>query len=184
MFLNILAHHEKNRSIKVDYIRFGWSISQDFNECLRAILKLTPLLLVDPKPVSEDEIEDRWKWFKDFLGALDGSAVDGRVLRDVVVQHNGLKIPEGNYYLCDGGYMNGKGFLSPYRGAFGLLEGRWGILRSSSWYSVKVHNKTISACCSINNYIYREMDVDHLDMDMEEPMENQTELTDVESSEK
>ena len=22
----------------------------------------------------------------------------------------------GNYYLCDGGYTNGKGFLSPYRG--------------------------------------------------------------------
>ncbi|KAH0705816.1 hypothetical protein KY289_010892 [Solanum tuberosum] len=166
--------------------------------------------------MSEDEIEDRWKWFK--VGALDGSATDGRVLRDVVVQHNGLKIPEGNYYLCDGGYMNGKGFLSPYRGyrywlrdwqgenppprcreelfnikyarahnvierAFGLLERRWGILRSSSWYSVKVHNKTISACCSINNYIYREMHVDPLDMDMEEKVENQTEHTD-ESSEK
>jgi len=64
MFLNILAHHEKNRSIKVDYIRSGWSVSQAFNECLRAILKLTPLLLVNPKPVLEDEIEDRWKWFK------------------------------------------------------------------------------------------------------------------------
>ncbi|KAG5573853.1 hypothetical protein H5410_063619 [Solanum commersonii] len=61
MFLNILTHHEKNKSIKVDYIRFGWSVSQAFNECLRAILKLTPLLLVNPKPVHEDEIEDRWK---------------------------------------------------------------------------------------------------------------------------
>ncbi|KAK6785434.1 hypothetical protein RDI58_018889 [Solanum bulbocastanum] len=63
-FLNILAHHEKNRSIKVDYIRSGWSVSQAFNECLRAILKLTPLFLVNPKPILEDEIEDRWKWFK------------------------------------------------------------------------------------------------------------------------
>ena len=64
MFLNILAHHEKNRSIKVDYIRSGWSVSQAFNECLRAILKLTPLFLVNPKPILENEIEDRWKWFK------------------------------------------------------------------------------------------------------------------------
>ncbi|KAK6773837.1 hypothetical protein RDI58_029076 [Solanum bulbocastanum] len=64
MFLNILAHHENNRSIKVDYIRSGWSVSQVFNECLIAILKLTPLLLVNPKPVHEDEIEDQWKWFK------------------------------------------------------------------------------------------------------------------------
>ncbi|KAM3398321.1 hypothetical protein P3S68_001836 [Capsicum galapagoense] len=59
MFLNILAHHEKNRSIKVDYIRSGWSVSQDFNECLKAILRLTPLLLVNPKPVLEDETKDR-----------------------------------------------------------------------------------------------------------------------------
>ncbi|KAG5586447.1 hypothetical protein H5410_046881 [Solanum commersonii] len=64
MFLNILAHHEKNRSIKVDYIRSGWSVSQAFNECLRAILKLTSLFLVNPKPILEDEIEDRWTWFK------------------------------------------------------------------------------------------------------------------------
>ncbi|KAG5628988.1 hypothetical protein H5410_000705 [Solanum commersonii] len=64
MFLNILAHHEKNRSIKVDYIRSGWSVSQAFNECLSAILKLTLLLLVNPKPVLEDGIEYRWKWFE------------------------------------------------------------------------------------------------------------------------
>ncbi|KAK6782794.1 hypothetical protein RDI58_020590 [Solanum bulbocastanum] len=64
MFLNILAHHEKNSSTKVDYIRFRWSVSQAFNECLRAILKLTPFFLVNPKPILKDEIEDRWKWFK------------------------------------------------------------------------------------------------------------------------
>ena len=75
--------------------------------------------------------------------------------------------------MCDGGYTNGNGFLSPYRGyrywlrdwqgenpppqcreelfnmkhararnviqrTFGLLKGRWGILRSPSWYSVKI----------------------------------------------
>ncbi|KAM3250501.1 hypothetical protein P3S67_022916 [Capsicum chacoense] len=161
IFLNILAHHEKNRSIKVDYIRSRWSVSQAFNECLCAILKLTPLLLVNPKPILKDETEDRWKWFEGCLGALDGtyipirvptqykprymarkreiatnilgvcdrnlnfrymlpgwegSAADGHVLRDAIVRRNGLKIPEGNYYLCDGGYTNGKGFLSPFRG--------------------------------------------------------------------
>ncbi|KAH0633714.1 hypothetical protein KY284_036500 [Solanum tuberosum] len=213
MFLNILAHHEKNRSIKVDYIRSGWSVSQAFNECLSAILKLAPLLLVNPKPVLEDGIEDRWKWFE------IGSAADGRVLRDAIVRRNGLKIHEGNYYLCDRGYTNEKGFLSPYRGyrywlkdwrgdnpsprckeelfnmrhararnvierAFGLLKGRWGILRSSSWYSVKIHNRIISACCLIHNFIHREMEVDPLDIDIEEQMEYQHENIDViESSE-
>lgn len=53
MFLNILAHYEKNRSIKIDYVRSGWSVM-----LLRAILKLAPLLLVNPKPVLEDESDD------------------------------------------------------------------------------------------------------------------------------
>ena len=116
----------------------------------------------------------------------------------------------GNYYLCDGGYTNGNGFLSPYRGyrywlkdwqgdnpsprcreklfnmkhararnvierTFGLLKGRWGILRSPSWYSVKVHNRIISACCLIHNFIRREMEVDPLDVEMDFHMENQHE---------
>ncbi|KAB2623898.1 hypothetical protein D8674_037851 [Pyrus ussuriensis x Pyrus communis] len=36
------------------------------------------------------------------------SAHDGRVLRDVVTRRNGLKVPNGCYYLVDGGYTNGK----------------------------------------------------------------------------
>ncbi|KAK4733329.1 hypothetical protein R3W88_007590 [Solanum pinnatisectum] len=265
MFLNILAHHEKNRSIKVDYIRSGWSVSQAFNECLKVILKLAPLLLVNPKPVLEDELDDRWRWFKVYalsigcLGALDGtyiqirvsskdkpryrtrkgeiatnvlgvcdknlnftyvlpgwegSAADSRVLRNAITRTNGLKIPEGNYYLCDGGYTNGNGFLSPYRGyrywlrdwqgenpppqcreelfnmkhararnaierTFGLLKGRWGILRSPSWYSVKIHNRIISACCLIHNFIRREMEVDPLEIDVEEQVEYQQDNIDV-----
>ncbi|KAM3217035.1 hypothetical protein P3L10_026478 [Capsicum annuum] len=57
--------------------------------------------------------------------------------------------------------------------AFGLLKGYWGILRSPSWYSVKVHNRVISACCLIHNFIRREMEVDPLDSDMEEQVEYQ-----------
>ncbi|KAH0696135.1 hypothetical protein KY289_013617 [Solanum tuberosum] len=184
MFLNILAYHEKNRSIKVDYIRSGWSVIQAFHECLSAILKLAPLLLVNPKPVLEGGIEDQWKWFEGCLGALDGSAADGRVLRDAIVRRNGLKIHEGNYYLCDGGYTNGKGISFTLSRAFGLLKGRWGILRSSSWYSIKINNRIISACCLIHNFIRREMEVDPLDIDIEEKMKYQHENIDViESSE-
>ncbi|KAK4721924.1 hypothetical protein R3W88_012157 [Solanum pinnatisectum] len=79
MYLNIFAHHEKNRSIKVDYIRSGWSVSQAFNECLKVILKLAPLLLVNPKTVLEDELDDHWRWFKGCLGALDGTYIQIRV---------------------------------------------------------------------------------------------------------
>ncbi|XP_047258146.1 uncharacterized protein LOC124890328, partial [Capsicum annuum] len=143
------------------------------------------------------------------------SAANGRVLRNAITQTNGLKIPEGNYYFCDGGYTNGNGFLSPYRGyrywlrdwqgdnpppqcreelfnmkhtrARNVIERtlrRRGILRSASCYSVKIHNRIISACCLIHNFIRREMEVDPLDIDLEEQVEYQQDNIDVvESSE-
>ncbi|KAG8364740.1 hypothetical protein BUALT_Bualt18G0030100 [Buddleja alternifolia] len=46
---------------------------------------------------------------------MEGSATDGRVLRDAVNRPNGLKVPNGQYYLCDNGYINCPGFLAPYR---------------------------------------------------------------------
>nr|KAJ0210267.1 hypothetical protein LSAT_V11C400205500 [Lactuca sativa] len=50
------------------------------------------------------------------LDGWEGSATDSRVLRDAITRHYGLKIPIGNYYLADGGYINDEGFLAPYRG--------------------------------------------------------------------
>ncbi|KAK6144878.1 hypothetical protein DH2020_021698 [Rehmannia glutinosa] len=50
------------------------------------------------------------------LSGWEGSAADSRVLRDAVSRPNGLRVQNGNYYLCDCGYTNGPGFLIPYRG--------------------------------------------------------------------
>ncbi|KAL0463226.1 UNVERIFIED_CONTAM: hypothetical protein Slati_0210200 [Sesamum latifolium] len=50
------------------------------------------------------------------LTGWEGSAADSRVLRDAINRPMGLRIPTGNYYLCDNGYINGHGFLTPYRG--------------------------------------------------------------------
>ncbi|XVF53730.1 hypothetical protein PTKIN_Ptkin05aG0122200 [Pterospermum kingtungense] len=61
------------------------------------------------------------------LPGWEGSTADGRVLRDAISRRNGLKIPQGHYYLCDAGYTNGKGFLAPYRGQrYHLNEWRQG----------------------------------------------------------
>ncbi|KAI5018835.1 hypothetical protein ZWY2020_043723 [Hordeum vulgare] len=46
----------------------------------------------------------------------EGSAHDGRVLRDAISRPNGLPVPEDQYYLVDAGYTNTRGFLAPYRG--------------------------------------------------------------------
>ncbi|XP_071730033.1 protein ALP1-like [Rutidosis leptorrhynchoides] len=50
------------------------------------------------------------------LPGWEGSAHDGRVLRDAVSRPHGLKVPNGNYYLVDAGYCNANGFLAPYQG--------------------------------------------------------------------
>ncbi|GJV63483.1 ALP1-like protein [Tanacetum coccineum] len=137
MFLDTLTHNEKNRIIVNRFQRSGETIMPD------------------------NETDERWKWFKGCLGALDGkyikvrvptddrkpyrtrkgeictnvlgvctrdlvfsyvlagwegSAADSRVLRDAISRPNGLKIPRGTYYLCDAGYTNGEGFLTPFRG--------------------------------------------------------------------
>ncbi|KAL7207276.1 hypothetical protein ACSBR1_029270 [Camellia fascicularis] len=50
------------------------------------------------------------------LPGWEGSTADSRVLRDAINRPNGLKIPNGYYYLVDTGYTNGQGFLAPYCG--------------------------------------------------------------------
>ncbi|KAL1539985.1 hypothetical protein AAHA92_24405 [Salvia divinorum] len=64
--------------------------------------------------------DPRWKWFKGCLGALDGTYInvrDSRVLRDAVTREvDRLRVPIGSYYLCDNGYANSEGFLTPFKG--------------------------------------------------------------------
>ncbi|KAH6770137.1 hypothetical protein C2S52_014940 [Perilla frutescens var. hirtella] len=59
---------------------------------------------------------DKNERFVYVLSGWEGSATDGRVLKDAISRENGLKVPIGSYYLCDSGYTNGKGFLAPYCG--------------------------------------------------------------------
>ncbi|CAN1313989.1 hypothetical protein LINPERPRIM_LOCUS29151 [Linum perenne] len=63
------------------------------------------------------------------MEVLQGSAHDGRVLRDALLRPNGLKVPKGYYYLCDAGYSNSEGFLAPYRGQRYHLK-EWGMTRN------------------------------------------------------
>ena len=47
---------------------------------------------------------------------------------------------------------------------FGLLKGRWSILRSPSFYPIRTQGRIITACRLLHNLIRQEMSVD--------PMEN------------
>ncbi|XP_061345239.1 protein ALP1-like [Gastrolobium bilobum] len=267
IFLHILAHDVKNRIIKRQFLRSGETISRQFAKVLQAVLRCHTVLLKRPEPVPENSTDERWKWFKNCLGALDGtyikvnplqvdkpryrtrkgevatnvlgvcsqdcqfiyvlpgwegSAADSRILRDAISRSNGLRVPKGYYYLCDAGYMNGEGFLTPYRGqryhlsewrqgaqpttpqefynmkhssarnvierCFGLLKGRWAILRGKSFYPVKTQCRIITACCLLHNHIRQEMAVDPLEDDAVETQMTHNEfaenamITHVESS--
>ncbi|KAM6546031.1 hypothetical protein CsatB_026767 [Cannabis sativa] len=79
IFLNILAHHVKNRTIHHKFKRSGETVSRYFNAVLSGVLRLQACLLVVPEPVSESCNDDRWKCFKNCLGALDGTHIEVHV---------------------------------------------------------------------------------------------------------
>ena len=64
LFLYVLAHHKKNRTISLLFLRSGETISRQFNRCLLAILKLHDVLLQKPQPITDDCEDNRWKSFK------------------------------------------------------------------------------------------------------------------------
>ena len=64
MFLYVLSHHKKNRSIGTYFIRSEKTVSRYFNLCLKAILKLHNQLLKKPTPIADDCPSNKWKCFK------------------------------------------------------------------------------------------------------------------------
>lgn len=79
MFLHILAHHSKNRVINFLFKRSGETVSRYFNLVLNGILRLHEILLKAPEPVPENCTDERWKLFKNCLGALDGTHIQVNV---------------------------------------------------------------------------------------------------------
>ncbi|KAL8521243.1 hypothetical protein ACS0TY_011689 [Phlomoides rotata] len=134
MFFSVLAHHTKNRSITFQFKRSGQTVSRYFHSVLRSVLTLHSNFLVQPQPIPDDTEKARYRNRKEnvtvnVLGVCDqamkfvyvltgweGSAADSRVLRDAINRTHVLKVPKGNYYLCDNGYPNCEGFLTPYKG--------------------------------------------------------------------
>ncbi|XP_057770707.1 uncharacterized protein LOC130990497 [Salvia miltiorrhiza] len=256
MFLSVLAHHKKNRVVKFDFWRSGCTISTYVHAVLKAVLSLHILLFVRPQPVADDCVDNRWRWFKGCLGALDGtyidvkvsnedrpryrtrkghistntlavcdrylkfvyvlpgwegSAADSRILRDALNRTHGLRVPKGNFYLVDNGYANCEGFLAPYKGVryhlkewgpvgarpqnsqelfnlrhakarntierlFGVMKMRWGILRSASYYPIKIQTRLIMACFVLHNFIRGDMLVDPIEEEFDNMLPETTEF--------
>ncbi|XP_074342840.1 uncharacterized protein LOC141680542 [Apium graveolens] len=103
------------------------------------------------------------------LPGWESSTHDNRVLRDTLSRKKSLKVPQGTYYLCDAGYMNCAGFLTPFKArnvierSFVLLNMRWGILRNTTWYSRKTIGRIILACALLHNFIRSNMALDPME---------------------
>ncbi|GLT38205.1 hypothetical protein SLA2020_124690 [Shorea laevis] len=79
MFLYILGHDKKNRVIKLNFIQSGESVSRHFNKVLNVVIRCSESLTSMPELVLERCTDEKWKWFKNCLGALDGTHIEVRV---------------------------------------------------------------------------------------------------------
>ncbi|KAK9275051.1 hypothetical protein L1049_022309 [Liquidambar formosana] len=200
MFLHILAHHVKNRVINFRFVRSGETVSRHFNSVLNAVLRLEKLLFKTPEPITETCIEERWRLFKNCLGALDGTYIRMKVLENEKPRYRTKKgeLATNVLAVCSkdmqfiyvlpgwkGSTTNSKVLrdavnrrhgLKVTTECFGLLKLRWAILRSPSFYPVKIHCKIITACCLIHNLIRKEMPMDPFEEKSNAIVGNEAEL--------
>ncbi|PPD81812.1 hypothetical protein GOBAR_DD21263 [Gossypium barbadense] len=79
MFLHIISHHLKNRVIKHHFRKSGETVSRAFHSVLNVVIHLEDVLFKKPEPITTDSSDTMWKWFKNCLGALDGTHIKIRV---------------------------------------------------------------------------------------------------------
>ncbi|WVZ76907.1 hypothetical protein U9M48_024826 [Paspalum notatum var. saurae] len=67
---------------------------------------------------------------------IQGTAHDALILRDALERENGLRVPQGKFYLVDAGYGAKPGFLPPFRGVRATMdasEGQGGTNGTATW---------------------------------------------------
>ncbi|KAK2644847.1 hypothetical protein Ddye_020042 [Dipteronia dyeriana] len=134
---------------------------------------------VSPKVRSSNRF---YPYFKDCVGAIDGTRVRVKVSKDGAPRYR------GKYYLVDGGYMLRSGLIAPYRGVcyhlkeysshppqnsqelfnirhaslsnaiervFGVLKKRFPIIGSTTEpnYSTNTQSSITLAYCTLHNYL-------------------------------
>ncbi|KEH29898.1 transmembrane protein, putative [Medicago truncatula] len=71
MFLHILAHNLKYRVVHFSYRRSKETISRQFNNVLRAVMKVSQEYLKFHDYHLEGPEANKWKWFENAIGALN-----------------------------------------------------------------------------------------------------------------
>ncbi|MFQ6621149.1 hypothetical protein Gotur_002660 [Gossypium turneri] len=79
IFLHIISYHLKNGVIKHHFNRFGETISISFHNVLNVVICLQDVLFKKEESIIANSTDPRWKWFKNCLGALNGTYIKIRV---------------------------------------------------------------------------------------------------------
>ncbi|XP_028084221.1 uncharacterized protein LOC114285380 [Camellia sinensis] len=186
IFLLTIGYNEGNRVVQERFQHSGQTISKYFNRVLKAVCRLGKQVT---RPLDFDEVPAEirhnprfYHFFKDCVGAIDGTHISARVPASEQIPYR------DKYYVVDSGYTNMPTFLSPYCGeryhpnefrnqrrqprnkkqmfnyrhsslrnvierCFSVLKVRFPILRDMPPYSTKTQRYIPIACCTIHNWI-------------------------------
>uniref|UniRef100_A0A453JNE2 DUF8040 domain-containing protein n=1 Tax=Aegilops tauschii subsp. strangulata TaxID=200361 RepID=A0A453JNE2_AEGTS len=95
MFLHIVGHNVRNRIIGGNFGRSGEVVSRYFKKVLHAVGELRGDLIRKPSLETQSKIEGNYRWdpyFKDCIGAIDGTHVRASVTKDTEHSFRGRKI--------------------------------------------------------------------------------------------
>ncbi|KAA0060538.1 retrotransposon protein [Cucumis melo var. makuwa] len=186
MFLHVLAHDVKNRVIQREFelIKRPVPVTSNCNDqrwkcfenCLGALdgtyIKVNvpagdrPTFRTRKEEIATNILGvcDTKGDFVYVLAGWEGSVADSRILRDAISRENGLQVPKewrgaANAPTNAKEYFNMKhsSAKNVIERAFGVLNGRWAILRGKSYYPLQVQCRTILACALLHNLINMEM---------------------------
>ncbi|XP_077249233.1 uncharacterized protein LOC143888688 [Tasmannia lanceolata] len=82
IFLQILGHRDRNRHVRAVITRSGAMVSKYFNKVLDAMLNIRHLFILLPSTETPHQIAGNQNWmpyFKDCIGAIDGTRIHVRV---------------------------------------------------------------------------------------------------------
>ncbi|KAA0063861.1 retrotransposon protein [Cucumis melo var. makuwa] len=180
MFLHVLAHDVKNRIIQWEFVRSDETVSRHFNIVLLAVVRLYEKLIKRPVPNCLGALDGTYikvnvpagdrPTFRTRKGEIATNVLGvcdtkGDFVYGFLVPYRGQR-----YHLQEWrGVANAPTNLKEYfnmkhssarnviERAFGVLKGRWTILRGKSYYPQQVQCRTILACALLQNLINREM---------------------------
>ncbi|XP_039141264.1 uncharacterized protein LOC120278583 [Dioscorea cayenensis subsp. rotundata] len=99
MFLHIVGHNTKNRTMRIELVRSGETISRYFNCVLMVVCAVRDDFVHSPSSNCHPEIECNPNWypfFKDCIGLLDGTHIDASIPPQEMPKFRGRKGPTQN----------------------------------------------------------------------------------------